>query len=211
MHAGLLTTAICLCLLACRSDGATGTGDQSTDQRPPTYDPEPIRRASPEPPIKPMQAKSYLNRPIITGGCLNTCDEPRRALNGFLIAIESGDAKKVRPYVNTAALVHSGERLGETWEQLFIQQNLRARDESIEKWLKRWLRWVDRISDPADRDRVEAGVIVIEENQKRLVVRLRPPNLEPDPDGGDVPVWRIVFTRRGLEWLVSEIDDRPKG
>lgn len=160
-------------------------------------------------PTKAMVPKPSLNRPIMVGGCLATCDEPRKALAGFLAALQTGKAELVRPYVNTAILVANGKPLGNKWAGLYVARKLAERNEGIEKWLKRWVSWVDRIKDPADRARVTGGVHVVEENQTRLVVTYQHPDFEPDPERPSGLGWRFVFQPRGLEWLVAEIDENP--
>ncbi len=213
MRLALILSSCFLFALACQSEGRAKAEGSTTDEPPaPTYDPQTAEpSATSQAVTKPMVPKPNLNRPILVGGCLDVCDEPRRALSGFFAAVQSGKVEKVKPYINSARLIHSGERLGEAWANLYRQRKLGERNESIKKWLKRWLGWVDRISDPAERARLGTGVEIVEENQKRLVVLYRHPDFAPDPKRDSGPKWRIVFAPRGLEWLVSEIDEQPKG
>ena len=175
---------------------------------PPMLNPEPPR-ATPSP-TKPMVPMPSANREILVGGCLNDCEEPPRAIRGFLGAALKGDEAAVRRYLNTAALRHNGRALGDRWAGLFVARKLGERRNEIDNWLKEWLGFADRIVDPDDRKLIGDAIVVVEENQQRTIVRYHHPALAEDPDWPERPVWRIVLKPRGLEWLVSEIDDRPR-
>lgn len=176
-----------------------------------TYDPLPAARPDTEFSPKPMVPLAA-QREILVGGCNELCEDPRLALEGFLIRVLRGDGvDEVRPWVNTAVLVHNGQRHGDAWADLFLRHDLATRRESIDKWLKGWLSWADRIIDPADRSQPGVGIEVVEENQRRYAVLYRHPDLDPADDGSSTgAIWRIVLSKRGYEWLVAEIDETPR-
>ena len=151
-----------------------------------------------------------IQRPILVGGCKAGCERPAQALQGFLEQVlKGGGVDEVRPWINTATLIHNGTRYGDRWAQLFLEDRLPQRRLEIDQWLSKWLQWTERILDPADRNKAGEGVEVLEENQSRYVVRVLRPDLQGgggDSDSGSI--WRITLTRRGLEWLVSELDER---
>ncbi len=166
-------------------------------------------KATPAPPSPPFSEKRR-KREILVGGCNDACEAPRAALDGFLTACATADPEQVRPYLNTAVLVHDGTRHGAAWAALFMERKLGERKESIDNWLNGWLGWVDRLTDPEDRRRVTEGVEVLEENQSRFVVRWTHPDIATAPNSEPTgPIWRIALRKRGLEWLVAEISERP--
>jgi hypothetical protein len=190
------------------------TGCKPADKEKSGAPPAPVIQPSPAakpgaaaPPVMEQRPR----RDILVGGCNDACDEPNEAIAGFLRACAGPDnVNNVRQYVNTAALIHNTVKHGDTWAALFMERRLGKRRKEIDNWLNEWLGWVDRITDPADRQKVSEGVEVVEENQQRFVANWRHPDLEPSPNGVSAgPVWRIVLRKRGLEWLVAEILERP--
>ena len=163
---------------------------------------------APPAPIVPPTPIVIPNREILVGGCMDDCDRPAKALTHVIEAALSRDPSAVKRYVDTSLLVHDGRDHGKEWGELYLAGKLDERRESIEKWLKDWLTWVDRVLDPADLGKAPA-VTVIEENQHRYVVDYRHPDLSSAgrATGG---VWRIVLKTRGLEWLVAEIQERAE-
>jgi hypothetical protein len=179
-----------------------------TGPPPPTFDPVPPPKA----PIAPSAIGPRPKREVLVGGCMDRCATPKLALENFLTASLSGDVDAVRPFVNTAILTHGGVRHGDRWAQLFMERQPAERRTDIDKWLKNWVAWTDRISDPADRQASSlARLSAVESNQRRHVVDYARPSLEPDFGARELaPTWRLTLKPRGLEWLVAEIDDRPR-
>lgn len=176
---------------------------------PAAADPPALLDPTPPIPAKPMTPLALPRREIMVGGCMDDCDRPEKAVQHLLAAALRGDAAEVKRFIDTSVLVHDGHDHGGEWARLYLDGKLDERREGIEKWLKDWLSWVDRVQDPADRTRAPAGITVVEENQHRHVVTYRHPDLAREGRAtGDV--WRLVFATRGLEWLVAEIEDRPE-
>ena len=156
---------------------------------------------------EPLKADPRLKREVLVGGCQSRCAKPQQSLKGFMTAVMKKDIDDVRSFVDSSELIGNGERLGEQWANLFLERKLGERRESIDKWLKDWLAWVDRIADPADREKTEAGFTVVEENQRQYVVTYLHPDLT---DGAATGVlWTFGLQTRGLEWLVVKIEVRP--
>ena len=157
--------------------------------------------------VEPLKADPRLKREVLVGGCQSRCAKPQQSLKGFMTAVMKKDIDDVRSFVDSSELIGNGERLGEQWANLFLERKLGERRESIDKWLKDWLAWVDRIADPADREKTEAGFTVVEENQRQYVVTYLHPDLT---DGAATGVlWTFGLQTRGLEWLVVKIEVRP--
>jgi hypothetical protein len=194
--------------IAVSSGCARETEPKPSGPPPPTFDPLP-------PPKAPTPSSAIGPRPtreVLVGGCMDRCATPKLALQNFLTATLSGDTEAVRPFVNTATLTHAGDRHGDRWAQLFMERKPDERRTDIDKWLKSWVAWADRISDPADRQASTlARVSAVESNQRGYVVDYVRPSLEPDFGTRQLATtWRLTLKPRGLEWLVSEIDDRRR-
>jgi hypothetical protein len=161
-------------------------------------------------PKAPAAKTPRIKRDILVGGCLATCEDPLRAVRGFLDAAFRKDLTGLRTHVNTARLVYNGSALGETWAEQYLQGDLAARRESIDKWLKSWVKWVDHIIDPAERRLIDEAILVREQNQRQLLVQYRPPDRASNSKREVLgPQWLLTLKPRGLEWLVTEINDRP--
>jgi hypothetical protein len=176
--------------------------------------------AAPSTTLQPKPLKSNVRRaarprrPILVGGCLEVCESPEEALFQFLSSALQGKGKKaVARFVDTSLLVYNGRQLGRGWATLWGQRKLAERQESIDKWLIKWLAWTHRIVDPQDRSEraIQEAVRVIEQDQSHYVVAFHRPELRESPGGGSTAMrWRIVLKPRGLEWLIANIDDRTQ-
>ncbi len=195
------------------STGCKPKPEAPTAEKPEPERLNPVKQTLTPPPVlpEPPSAPERIKREILVGGCNESCNTASDALQGFLDAVLNRKGlDAVRPFVNTAALIHNGKRHGDTWAQMFLDRKLGERREDIDKWLNGWLGWSDRIVDPADRTKPSAGVTVVTENQRLYVVKYRHPDIEQAGDGRTTgPIWKIVLNRRGLEWLVMEIDETP--
>ena len=155
-------------------------------------------------------AMPRVKREVLVGGCLATCEDPMESLKGFLQGALDKDLDTVRSHLNTARLKYNGHPLGDAWAAQFLRGELGKRRESIDKWLKDWANWVDHIIDPAERRLVDDAILVIERNQQYMLIQYHPPDRTPIPNGARTgPVWRLKLEPRGLEWLVTTIDERP--
>lgn|GEM_PF-3846660 len=153
-------------------------------------------------------------RPILVGGCLESCERPEDAVHHFIghvLRLER-DEEVVRSFIDTSLLVHNETRHGDGWAELFLAHRLADRSDSIERWLKEWLKWADLVVDPLDRRYDDAAVKVRFKDQSQYVVDYQRPDLRDDSTMRPLArVWRITMKKRGLEWLVASIDDESKG
>ena len=184
-------------------------GDTEKAKSPPTvasFDPLPARTAP-----KAMVPKAP-KREILVGGCMNDCERPKEALQALLSAVlTQSTVLAVKPFIDSTILVHNGRALGEHWANLFEDGKLGERNTDIEKWLAQWLKWTQRLVDPADRNKLDHRIIIVQENQKRLIVTYEHPQLTERPDGLPIRAkWQLVLKPRGLEWLLAEVVDLDK-
>ena len=116
----------------------------------------------------------------------------------------------LRPLFEWSLLVVDGEPLGPRWADLWADpQQHAARDQQIDQWLLDWTSWLDRIDDPLGLGHARSSGIHLEHPEgvtDRVVVTLRHPHLHNDRTE---PVWRLEWTLRGDEWLLSRIEHRP--
>jgi hypothetical protein len=152
-----------------------------------------------------------VNRPVLVGGCLGQCDRPKDSVHHFLEAVLSKerDLSLIRSFVESSILQHNRERLGETWADMYRAGDLTKRAESIDRWLRQWLEWADRIADPMDRSVKRASVRVVFQDQSRYVIEYQRPDLKEEMMQRSLGlIWRMEWRRRGLEWLIARIDDQ---
>ena len=164
--------------------------------------------ASGNPTVIPPPAA--VNRPILVGGCLGHCNRPKDAVNHFFTAVFQPDrnVEKIRSFFETSQLQHNQSLHGKDWVQMYLNGNLTKRSDSINQWLNQWLQWVERIADPMDRSLDSAAIRVVFQDQSRYVIEYRPPDIKEDVMQKKLGrVWRIEWRTRGLEWLVSRIND----
>ena len=176
---------------------------------------EPAERIDPVPPkeiVPPQPVPKNIKRDKLVGGCMESCERPENTIRTVLrLLLQEKGLTALKPYFETSVLVHNGKHLGTRWAQLFTEQKLAERNTEIDEWITGWIAWVGDIVDPADKQKFETGIKVIEANQKRYVILYEHPQLKSSstvPLKG--PIWRIVLKPRGLEWLISEIDDTVK-
>ena len=154
-----------------------------------------------------------VRRPILVGGCMEECDRPKVAVRNFLIHVlqDKRDEERIRSFIDTSLLVHNGKAHGEEWANLFLDDRLVERTESIEQWLAEWLKWGDLVVDPLDRRYDDAAVHVHFQDQNQYTFDYHRPDLRDHPMKSLARVWRFTLKKRGLEWLVMSIDDVSKG
>jgi len=165
---------------------------------------------------KPTMAKlpKRIPRPILVGGCLEVCERPEDAVRHFITQVLQlkRDEDAIRSFIDTSLLVHNRTHHGDEWAELFLAHRLIDRSESIERWLKAWLKWADLVVDPLDRRYDAAAVRVQFQDQSQYVIDYHRPDLQDAPSMRPLAqVWRITMEKRGLEWLVASIDDESKG
>ena len=171
---------------------------------PPVLNPErPAMKSTPA--VEPRR-----KREVLVGGCLATCETPKSAVAHFLQATMKRDIDTVRSHINTARFIHNGNRLGEGWAAQFLNGELGKRRTSIDTWLKSWLSWVDHIIDPADARVIDSAIEIVEQNQRRLLVVYRPPDRHMTNAQSPSATWRLTFEPRGLEWLVTKLQEHPQ-
>ncbi|MEC8025700.1 MAG: hypothetical protein VX223_17340 [Myxococcota bacterium] len=159
---------------------------------------------------KPITATPRIKREILVGGCLATCEDPTLAIRTFITSAMQRDKEQVRTYINTARLVYNNDPIGETWASQYLAGELGERRVSIDKWLKTWLLWVEDIIDPADRRFFGQSIRVIEQNQRRMRILYRPPDRRSSPRTSPGTEWLLVLEPRGLEWLITNINEHPE-
>ena len=153
-------------------------------------------------------------RPILVGGCLESCERPGDAVHHFIAHVLrlERDEKLIRSFIDTSLLVHNDTRHGDGWAELFLAHRLVDRSDSIERWLKEWLKWADLVVDPLDRRYDDVAVHVRFQDQSQYIIDYHRPDLRDDPTMRPLArVWRITMKKRGLEWLVASINDEAKG
>ncbi len=177
--------------------------------------PAPPTLVSPLPPpasAPPEKLTARPRREILVGGCMRECKEPREALRAFLSAVISTPAPDVavlRSFIDTSMLVHAGTDHGTRWAEHFTQGRLDTRRTEIDTWIGDWSRFSAHVLDPRDRGRSDQGWTIVEENQRRFVVDWSRPDLAPDAQGPlPAAVVRFTLRPRGMEWLVTDVEDR---
>ena len=150
-------------------------------------------------------------RPAIIGGCAESCASPELAVSFFMTQLQHQERlSALRPLFEWSLLEVDGEALGPRWANLWSDPLQHAeRDHQIDQWLLTWSAWIDRVDDPTGFGRARATGIRLQRPQgvsDRVVVTFRHPHMRNDTSD---PSWRIEWTLRGYEWLVSRIDHRP--
>jgi hypothetical protein len=152
--------------------------------------------------------KSYAKkREILVGGCREDCGDPKSAFYNYIRAIAKKDAgKSAIPYLESSLMVHDGARRGDEWVALWRDMRLAERRESVERFAAETSKWVERVESPdALEQALASGVTFEEKGEGEALVLFRHP---PLPGDDSAPTWRYRMTKRGWEWLVSEIDTR---
>ena len=199
------TTAIVLAAVAFL---VTSCKEGSKEIKPEPDSPTVFKTLPPRPVAKPMLPKAP-RREILVGGCLVECEHPKEALQAFLNkTLKPSTVEAVKPFIDSSLLLHNGKNYGARWASLFGDGKIGERNTEIEKWLSSWLSWTQRLVDPADKEKKEHQVRIIEENQKRFVIDYEHPQLVERSDGRPIRLkWRITLRPRGLEWLVVAVVD----
>ena len=162
---------------------STSCKEGSKETEPTADSPTVFKTLPPQSSAKPMLPKAP-KREILVSGCLVEYEHPKEALQTFLNKVlKPSTVEAVKPFIDSSLLVHNGKNYGDRWASLFEDGKLGERNTEIEKWLSNWLSWTQRLVDPADKDKDEHQVRVVEENQKRLVIDYEHPQLMERSDG----------------------------
>lgn len=220
--------ALCVLLLCGCGRAATDAGEATavTAAAPAAAAPAPVATPAPAPEaatatttaeaaaeIASYAARRKRVRPVI-GGCEESCERPERTLNALIAALgkatEEERLEALGILFDWSQLVADGKVLGEHWAELWgdVREHAR-RDAEIRAWLQGWSAWSQRLAPGASLATMRGAQTRIEPvpgHGDLMVVRLRHPALRDDTTE---PEWRLVLTRRGWEWLVTEIDHQP--
>lgn len=160
------------------------------------------------------ETKAYYERrkikPAVIGGCDEGCRQPAAAVNSLLDSLRPGKGRdKARQLFDWSLLTVNGRRLGDRWAGLWAFRHKRdQRNAEIDLWLKRWLSQFDAVK-PDEVDAMRARGVKLTPLPKRtdvLVMRWRVP--ESLSTIGERQ-WRVLWTLRGYEWLITRIDTTP--
>lgn len=167
-------------------------------------------QAKPARPTPPPSAQRRKRRPTIIGGCDERCETPQLAANTFFDALQRPEpAATVRQLIDWSLLELDGDKRGDRWSDMWADRRQHPkRAAEISAWLDGWLATL-RLAKQADLLRSRASGVQIKPLAGRTDVvemRWRHP---PLPKAGGEPEWRILWTRRGYEWLISRIDQAP--
>lgn len=162
------------------------------------------RPAAPAPPPALVRPP----RTVVVGGCLADCDTADRALRAFLRAAQSGDAAALRRHVDTSTLHDHGAALGDRWADAWEAGRLAERETEIAAWIDRWASFSTTWIDPGDRTR-DPEFTIEKSEPRRLIARWRVPEQASDRTPRLPRALVLTFGRRGLEWLVTRVEDAP--
>ena len=152
-------------------------------------------------------------RPVI-GGCVEACETPDKAVGLLFDALGQKDAKvrveALQPLFDWSILQVDGTDKGSRWAEMWGDHKQRgARLQEIDLWLQQWSSWVGRIDETDGLVKARMGGVKIKPLPGRtdvVEVAIRHPRLRDDKTES---TWRLEWTRRGYEWLVSRIDHVP--
>ncbi len=164
-----------------------------------------------EPPKKPLPAyNERAPKEPLVGGCGELCGNARQGFEGFMRAVLLEKAPNEVPYsrfLDTSILVDNGAALGPAWAQLFLEGKLPERQKGIEGWLAQYrARLGGHLTAEAVEAMLGSAVTMQRHSSSSVKFAVVVPPREGASNGAS---WRIMMTRRGLEWLVSEIEDAP--
>lgn len=147
----------------------------------------------------------------VIGGCNESCETPNKAVGLLFDALAAQDrADKLRTLFEWSLLRVDGADKGSGWAELWGNPRDRPRrDAEIDEWLAHWSSWVERIVEPQGLVSTRMSGVEVKRivGRKDLVeVRIRHPKLSED---NTESTWRLQLTRRGYEWLISEVDHNP--
>lgn len=146
----------------------------------------------------------------LVGGCGDLCGSARAGFEGFIRSLLLEKAPSDLPFirfVDSSILVDNKQALGTQWAQLFIENKLPERQGSIDAWIERYKARVGHVADPEALEAVlDSGAELSRISSTQVRFTFAPP---PREGSQTAQVWSIVVSRRGLEWLVSDIADAP--
>jgi len=146
----------------------------------------------------------------LVGGCGDLCGSARGGFEGFIRALLATKAPKDVPFirfVDTSILVDNNQALGADWARLFLENKLPERQGSIDAWIERYKA---RTGHATDAEALEAALGSTSDLTRISSTQVRFTFAPPPRDQAQTgSLWSIVVTRRGLEWLVSDITDAP--
>ena len=153
-------------------------------------------------------------RPVIIGGCDAACATPEAAVQAVFAALRAPDRVAcLKPLVEWSLLVVEGKPLGIRWaDQWADPARHPEREASIDAWLRAWPGWIALAETPPDYAKAVADMRIervadgADEAPARFEITFPYPQLR---DGYAEPKWRLGWTRRGYEWLLSSIDPAP--
>jgi len=148
-------------------------------------------------------------KPTVIGGCDERCGTPQKAASALFDGLQSKTpGETLRHLFDWSLLDLDGDKRGDRWSDMWGDRRKHGeRNEEIQTWLDGWIATL-RQAKPEALLRSRASGVQIKSIPKRTDVvemRWRHPTI---PDGGERE-WRILWTLRGYEWLISRIDRQP--
>lgn len=146
----------------------------------------------------------------LVGGCRDLCSNAKSGFEGFMRALllqqPPQDIAFIR-FVDTSILVDNGTQLGTQWATWFTEGKLPERQGGIDAWVEQVK---GRVGSKLPADVLEAAlgssVVMQRHSSNSVKFQMVVPSREGATNGSG---WQVMMTRRGLEWLVSEIQDAP--
>ncbi len=209
--AGLGLLALALCLTAC--------GDKPKPQ-PVAKPPASAKHKAPAAPLAhaatqaaAAEAAQYQRQrrkplPAVIGGCAEACATPEAAAGALLTALGSPEpAQAARQLFDWSLLEVDGDAHGERWAELW--GDVRKHDErnrAIATWLSGWLAQFKGASQAQLAASRARGVSFrkLPGRSDVMEMRWRPPVTKRGERE-----WRVLWTLRGYEWLISRVDHEP--
>lgn len=110
-----------------------------------------------------------------------------------------------RNFVDTTTLLDNGEPVGAEWESMWMKGHFQLRQQGVERWFQRY---EERLGGKVDADTLsdmlERTLTFHRISSSRVEMAFEVP---ATPHGQTGLRWKLGWSRRGLEWLVSQIED----
>ncbi|MBR58621.1 MAG: hypothetical protein CMH54_11465 [Myxococcales bacterium] len=200
-------------LLACnRSTGP----HQTTADAPTSNRNQPDVQKQSQPDIdKKKYKKAGRNRPPAVGGCLILCSTAQKAAKNFIgclhgdLCSHPGSPGLARTknapayyFINSRKLVVSGKALGNTWQELSVQNKLKDRTQQMENFIEELAKPLRKTATKVPiKTLLEQGLTQEEASASEATFSFTAP-------GMNFP-WRLKFHKRGVEWLIYSLEYRP--
>jgi hypothetical protein len=144
---------------------------------------------------------------ILVGGCMELCDDPLKSFHNYLFSLKNDKTGiSAVKFLDTTTLVYNGEELGKNWAEMWKNMQEMTRKESIESFAKKMTEWTSKVRSLYELDQAIVNGIRVRENwTTRMVIDFIPPVIE---DMENIFHWVYILKPRGLEWLITEINQQ---